>query len=94
MAALEATGVVEAAHLPARLLSQGQRRRVALAKLALGAALTLWVLDEPFTGLDAAASASTQALAAAHLERGGALILTTHQDVAIAAPHFRRLELA
>jgi heme exporter protein A len=61
-------------------LSQGQRRRVALARLCLSATRPLWVLDEPFTALDAAALALTQGLLELHLQRGGMVVLTTHQD--------------
>ncbi|MDB5901766.1 MAG: heme exporter ATP-binding protein CcmA [Betaproteobacteria bacterium] len=91
--ALERFGVGGCAMLPARVLSQGQRRRVALARLAFSAAFPLWVLDEPFTALDAAAVADLQALLAAQLARGGSVMLTTHQEVEIAAANVRRLDL-
>jgi heme exporter protein A len=91
--ALERFGVGMCAMLPARVLSQGQRRRVALARLALSAAIPLWVLDEPFTALDAAAVADLEALISAHAGRGGSIVLTTHQEVAIAAASSRRLDL-
>ena len=83
--ALERFGVGRCAKLPARVLSQGQRRRVALARLGVSAALPLWVLDEPFTALDAAAVENLEALVGEHLNRGGAVMLTTHQEVRIAA---------
>ncbi|MGH8746180.1 MAG: cytochrome c biogenesis heme-transporting ATPase CcmA, partial [Burkholderiales bacterium] len=66
-------------------LSQGQKRRVALARLCLASEFPLWILDEPLAALDARARATVVALADAHLARGGALILTTHQEVTIAA---------
>mgnify|MGYP001216257358 FL=1 len=66
--------------LPARVLSQGQRRRVGLARLFVSAARPLWVLDEPFTALDTAAVADLAATLEAHCEAGGTVILTTHQD--------------
>ena len=50
--ALEQLGIARLADLPARYLSQGQRRRAALARLALSAAVPLWLLDEPFAALD------------------------------------------
>jgi heme exporter protein A len=91
--ALERFGVGMCAMLPARVLSQGQRRRVALARLALSAAIPLWVLDEPFTALDVAAVEDLQSLVSAHVGRGGSVMLTTHQEVAIAAASSRRLDL-
>jgi heme exporter protein A len=91
--ALERFGVGHCAMLPARVLSQGQRRRVALARLALSFQVPLWVLDEPFTALDVAAVADLQALIAAHASRGGSIVLTTHQEVEIAAAKSRRLDL-
>jgi heme ABC exporter, ATP-binding protein CcmA len=91
--ALEQFGVAHCAMLPARSLSQGQRRRVALARLAVSSAAAVWVLDEPFTALDAAAVAFLQGLIAAHLVNGGIVILTTHQEVSIAAAIALRIEL-
>lgn len=83
--ALERFGVAACAALPARVLSQGQRRRVALARLVLCEARPLWVLDEPFAALDSHAVSLLQSLLAAQLARGGAVLFTTHQDVPIAA---------
>lgn len=94
MAALEDFGVAACADLPARVLSQGQRRRVALARLALAAAAPLWVLDEPFTALDAAAVGFMAELIGAQLARGGTVVFTTHQEVAIAATVSMRIDLA
>ena len=91
--ALEQFGVAHCAFLPARSLSQGQRRRVALARLALSAETPLWVLDEPFTALDAAAVLFLQTLIATHLVRGGIVILTTHQEVSIVASVSLRIDL-
>ena len=68
--------------MPARTLSQGQRRRAALARLPLGQAL-LWVLDEPFNALDTAATAWLLGLIESHLRRGGLVVLTSHQPVAL-----------
>ncbi len=70
---------------PARQLSQGQRRRVALARLVLSSATPLWVLDEPFNALDTAATGWLCGLLQAHLARGGVVVLTSHQDVALDA---------
>ncbi len=67
----------------ARHLSQGQKRRVALARLFLAADAQVWVLDEPFTALDVRGVAALSALIAEHLRRDGVVVLTTHQDVPI-----------
>ena len=67
-----------------RRLSQGQRRRSALARLALAPGrAALWVLDEPFNALDVGAMAWLAGLIQAHLLAGGLAVLTSHQDVAI-----------
>ena len=91
--ALETLGIVRLAALPARVLSQGQRRRAALARLALSAQVPLWLLDEPFTALDAAGIAAVSELCAGHLARGGLLVLTSHQDVDIVAQATLSIEL-
>ena len=83
--ALRALGLAGCENLPARVLSQGQRRRVALARLALSEAVPLWILDEPFAALDAAAVEHVQNLIAEHVSRGAAVILTTHLEAGIAA---------
>jgi len=83
--ALEQLGMDGRAHLPARFLSQGQRRRVALARLAIAASVPLWILDEPFAALDAQAIVQVSGLADAHLAAGGLLVLTSHQDVELRA---------
>ncbi len=85
-AALESFGLASHEQLPARALSQGQRRRAALARLAVSEAQTLWILDEPFAALDVQAVERVQSLAAEHLARGGMVVLTTHQDARIKAP--------
>ncbi|MGH8690622.1 MAG: cytochrome c biogenesis heme-transporting ATPase CcmA [Burkholderiales bacterium] len=64
---------------PVKELSQGQRRRAALARLALSAQVPLWLLDEPFTALDAAAITLVEALIEQHAGRGGAVAYSTHQ---------------
>lgn len=91
--ALEQLGIARLADLPAGHLSQGQRRRTALARLALPQPASLWLLDEPFAALDDEAIERVSALCAAHLAAGGLLVLTSHQDVAIAAPAAQTIEL-
>ena len=83
MEALAAAGLRQREHLPARSLSQGQRRRVSLARLLLGTAASLWVLDEPFNALDSAANDWLIGVLTAQLQRGGIVVLTSHQPVAI-----------
>lgn len=78
---------------PVKTLSQGQRRRVVLARLVLGGAETLWIVDEPFTALDVHAVEEVRTLIAGHLRQGGAVILTTHQEVEIEAGLKQRVVL-
>jgi heme exporter protein A len=82
MQALADAGLRGREHVPTRILSQGQRRRAALARLPLGQA-TVWVLDEPFNALDTAATAWLQTLIENHLRRDGLVVLTSHQAVAL-----------
>ena len=77
--------------IPAKKLSQGQRRRAALARLALSESIALWLLDEPFSALDAAAARLTEELIARHVARGAAVVYTTHQETGISAS--RTIEL-
>jgi len=76
-----------------RRLSQGQRRRAALARLLLSADAPLWLLDEPFAALDAAAARFTEELIARHVAQGGAVVYTTHQEANIGAAVLRVVEL-
>lgn len=76
-AALESVDLVRFAPLPARLLSAGQKRRLALARLALSDA-PLWLLDEPTTGLDSASVRRLEGQFAKHRAGGGMIIAATH----------------
>jgi heme exporter protein A len=91
-AALAAWSLERQRALPARVLSQGQRRRVGLARLRL-TRRPLWVLDEPTTALDADGVATLHELLAAHLAQGGIAIIATHQDLALPAGIKRTLRL-
>jgi heme exporter protein A len=77
VAALAAVGLQKFADLPARLLSAGQKRRLAIARV-VAANRVLWLLDEPTTGLDAASVAQFNALCAAHRAGGGMIVASTH----------------
>jgi heme exporter protein A len=66
--------------VPVRKLSQGQRRRAALARLVVSESTPLWLLDEPYAALDKPATAVVDALINGHAARGGAVIFTTHQE--------------
>lgn len=92
-AALGAQGLASAADLPARLLSQGQKRRVALCRLGFSADKRLWVLDEPFAALDAASIARVAAVVIAYLREGGMAVFTTHQEVELTGVQVCTLEL-
>ncbi len=82
-AALEQLGLAARAQAPVRTLSQGQRRRGALARLLLDDAPRTWILDEPFDALDSASVAALAAIIEGHAARQGAVLLTSHQTVAI-----------
>lgn len=91
--ALEKMGLYGYEDLPARVLSQGQKRRTALAYLLLSKA-KLWILDEPFTALDVKAVDHLQRIISQHVEQGGMAILTTHQEVDLTSGQINRLNLA
>ena len=80
--ALDALGLAGLADLPARMLSAGQRRRLALARLPLSQAM-LWLLDEPTLGLDTASLGLLTALLASHRAEGGGVVAATHQDLSL-----------
>lgn len=92
LGALVQLGLGGREELACRYLSQGQKRRVALARL-VHERRALWVLDEPYVGLDAPAMALIASLISAHLQRGGLAVLTTHQAVEVAAGQVRELLL-
>lgn len=92
-AALKLLGLEGRQNLPVRYLSEGQRRRAALARIITGAA-KLWVLDEVLAALDTAAVGVVRTVLEQHLAEGGTAIVATHHDLQISAGSFQRLELA
>jgi heme exporter protein A len=88
---LQRTGVASCADLPVRVLSAGQRRRVAMARV-LGMRALLWLLDEPFTNLDAAGSQIFAGLITEHVESGGMAVVVAHHELVLPTAA-RRLEL-
>lgn len=81
-AALSAAGLSGKRDAMVRTLSQGQRKRAALARLALSEDKPLWILDEPFSALDKLAVDWLVSLIERHLAGGGLAVLTSHQGVA------------
>jgi heme exporter protein A len=89
---LKMLGLEKGLNLPTRMLSQGQKRRVALARLWLED-LPLWILDEPFTALDVHATQLLKQQIETFAHKGGIVIMTTHQEVKIDVPNFAELRL-
>ena len=89
-ATLQRLGLSRCLDLPCRVLSFGQRRRVALAALLLAGA-SLWILDEPLTGLDVHAVALMEGLIRDHLSAGGMVVATTHQALNLEGVAVQRL---
>jgi heme exporter protein A len=79
-AALDRFGLAPLAEVPGRMLSAGQRRRLALARL-LAAPAPLWLLDEPSVGLDARSVQTLTAEMARHRAAGGQVVVATHQSL-------------
>lgn len=90
--AMQSLNIAHCAELPGRVLSAGQRRRVALARLLLSPA-RLWVLDEPITNLDVTGIAVVEALMATHLARGGMILTAAHQPLLAGHPATHGLQL-
>lgn len=91
-AALETMGLGDKADLHTKVLSQGQRRRVALARLSLSGS-ALWLLDEPLAALDAEGVTRVETLLDTHLSRGGMAVVTTHQPLSVSAGLTRPMHL-
>jgi heme exporter protein A len=90
--ALGKLGLAGYEDVPSQAMSQGQKRRVALARLLLSRA-KIWILDEPFVALDAAAVSLLQEIISRHLESGGICILTTHQETPLTNASVRKIRL-
>jgi len=90
---LEQVGLSRQQNLPARSLSAGQKRRVALARL-LRSSATLWLLDEVLTSLDDKAIKISRQFIGDHLRKGGLAIIATHQELDLAAERIQRIELS
>lgn len=91
-AALEAVDLTGYEDLAVAQLSAGQQRRVALARLWLSRA-TLWILDEPLTAIDKSGVEKLMALFIRHAQQGGAVIITTHQDLPDGDYALRKIQL-
>lgn len=91
-AALERVQISQCGDLPARAMSAGQKRRLALARVLLSEA-TVWILDEPITNLDAAGVSMFETCIAAHIAQGGAVLTAAHQLLLQGSAQARTLEL-
>ncbi|HKP48210.1 MAG TPA: cytochrome c biogenesis heme-transporting ATPase CcmA [Pyrinomonadaceae bacterium] len=89
---LQQMGLSGRENLPARLLSEGQRRRLALSRL-LTCATPLWILDEVLTSLDRDAVTLVTSIIENHLRDGGMAVVATHQELDVTAGSFQRLHL-
>jgi heme exporter protein A len=89
---LARVGLTQQRNLPARALSAGQRRRLAMTRLLISEA-RFWILDEVLTSLDDTAIELSRRFITDHLKDGGLAIVATHQDLNLTAPSIRRLTL-
>ena len=93
IAILEQIGLGAQINLPTRVLSQGQKKRVALARLPFCSATPLWILDEPFVALDTDAVQVLVETINQHLDGGGMLAYSTHQEITLNAHRSAALHL-
>ncbi len=89
-AALDAFGLLELSHIPAGYLSDGQKRRLGLARLLL-TRRRIWLLDEPYASLDAASQGILDSVLDRHLRAGGIAVIATHQPIDVSSQ--RELQL-
>lgn len=92
-AALRRFGLQSRRSAPVRTLSQGQRRRVALARLCTAPAAALWLLDEPFDALDAEGVDALNEVLSEHAAQGGSTLLTSHVPLTVTSPAPTSLQL-
>lgn len=90
---LDILGLTEYSDTPARRLSAGQRRRLALARV-LSSKAQLWLLDEPFTALDRQAVIDFSRMMVAHTKKGGMIVVTAHHDLQLGDADVQRLDLS
>ena len=90
---LEQVGLLASRNLQCRYLSAGQRRRVAITRLFLTRA-HLWVLDEPITGIDREGISEIESLLASHVDRGGMLLLTSHQPLRVGSQTIHKIQIS
>jgi heme exporter protein A len=91
-AVLSRVGLSKQERLPARLLSAGQRRRLALSRL-LASRARLWILDEPLASLDDDGATLARNLISEHLSHDGVAIIATHQEMGLSSGQTQRIEL-
>jgi heme exporter protein A len=84
--ALRAVGLYSRRNAPVRTLSQGQRRRVALARLFNETQPGVWILDEPFDALDVEGIGTLNGVLQTHVHRGGSVVLTSHLELTMTNP--------
>ncbi len=91
-ATLARVGLVNQRHLPTRVLSAGQRRRLTLARL-LAARAELWLLDEILTSLDDKGVELVRKLITEHIDAGGLAVVATHQDLNLTPPGLQTMNI-
>ncbi|MGA7178607.1 MAG: cytochrome c biogenesis heme-transporting ATPase CcmA [Thiobacillaceae bacterium] len=93
LSALGSVGLKGREHLPVKYLSQGQKRRVHMARLHLSRNCPLWLLDEPLTALDAEGVSALQNLLSYHLRQSGIVVMTSHQEISIDSANTLHIQL-
>jgi heme exporter protein A len=89
---LERLGLAPYRHFPSKVLSQGQKRRLGLARLVI-LRKSLWILDEPLSALDVNSVALMTEIMLEHLARNGLVIMTSHQEIGVETKIMLQLKL-